>query len=72
MAEWLKRKGEYMKTSTIVTVVFLFLVSIAHLLRLILQVKVTAGSFEIPMWMSIPACIVTAVLPIWLLMENKK
>jgi uncharacterized membrane protein len=70
--EWVKKKGEYMKLSTIVTVIFLFLVSIAHLLRFIFQVKVTAGSFEIPVWMSIPACIVTAALATWLWWENKK
>jgi hypothetical protein len=61
-----------MKPSIIIAVIFLLLVSIAHLLRLIFQVKVTADAFEIPMWMSIPACIVTAALAIWLWIENKK
>jgi hypothetical protein len=61
-----------MKLSTTITVIFLILVSIVHLLRLILQVKVTANTFEIPMWMSVPACIVTAALAIWLFIENKK
>ena len=61
-----------MKSSTTIAAMFLLLVSIAHLLRLILQVKVTANTFEIPIWMSIPACIVTAVLAIWLFIENKK
>jgi len=61
-----------MKPSTIVAVIFLFLISIVHLLRLIFQVKVTANSIEIPMWMSIPACIVTAGLAVWLLLENRK
>jgi len=61
-----------MKLSTTIAAIFLFLVSIVHLLRLIFQVKVTANTFEIPLWMSIPACIVTAVLAIWLFIENKK
>jgi protein-S-isoprenylcysteine O-methyltransferase Ste14 len=61
-----------MKLATIIAVIFLLLVSIAHLLRLIFQVKVTANTFEIPMWMSVPACIVTAALAIWLWLENKK
>jgi hypothetical protein len=61
-----------MKPSIIIAVIFLFLVSIVHLLRLIFQVKVTADAFEIPMWMSFPAFIVTAALAIWLLKENKK
>jgi hypothetical protein len=69
-----------MKPSTAIAVIFLLLVSIAHLLRLIFQVKVMANAVdlpmanavEIPMWMSIPACIVTAALAIWLWLENKK
>ena len=61
-----------MKLSTIITVIFLLLVSIAHFLRLFYQVKVMANNVEIPMWMSIPACIVTLALAIWLFTENKK
>jgi hypothetical protein len=61
-----------MKPAKTVTVIFLFLISIAHLLRLIFQVKVTAGSVEMPVWASFPAFIFTAGLAIWLLLENKK
>ena len=61
-----------MKPATTITAILLLIVSIMHLLRLILQVKVTTNLFEVPMWMSIPACIVTAGLAIWLWMENKK
>jgi hypothetical protein len=61
-----------MKPSITIAAIFLFIVSIFHLLRLIFQVKVTANTFEIPMWMSIPACIVTAAMAIWLFIENKK
>ena len=61
-----------MKPATTITVILLLIVSIVHLLRLILQVKVTANLFEVPMWMSIPGCIVTAGLAIWLWKENKK
>jgi hypothetical protein len=60
------------KPSTIVAAIFLLLISLAHLLRLILQVKVTTNLFDVPMWMSVPACIVTAALATWLLLENKK
>ncbi len=60
-----------MKPSIIVTVIFLLLVSLSHLLRLILQVKVTANTFELPMWASVPAFIVTLVLAIWFWLENK-
>ena len=61
-----------MKPATTITVVFLLIVSVVHLLRLALQVKVTTSLFEVPMWISIPACLVTAGLAIWLWAENKK
>ena len=61
-----------MKPATTITVIFLLIVSMVHLLRLILQVKVTTNLFEVPMWMSVPACIVTAGLAVWLWKENKK
>ena len=61
-----------MKPATTVTVIFLLIVSIVHLLRLVLQVKVTTNLFDVPMWMSVPACIVTAGLAIWLWKENKR
>jgi len=61
-----------MKPSIIVTVLFLLLISIVHLLRLVLQVKVTAGSVELPLWVSIPASVFTAGLAVWLWLQNKK
>jgi hypothetical protein len=61
-----------MKPATTIVAILLLIVSTAHLLRLILQVKVTTSLFEVPMWMSVPACIVTAGLAIWLWKENKK
>jgi hypothetical protein len=61
-----------MKPATTITVIFLLIVSLVHLLRLIFQLKVTTNLFDVPMWMSIPACIITAALAIWLWKENKK
>ena len=61
-----------MKPATTITVIFLLIVSLAHLLRLILQVKVITNLFVVPMWMSVPACIVTAGLSFWLWKENRK
>jgi len=73
LGQFQKERGTIMKPSTIITVIFLLLISIVHLLRLIFQVKVTmAGATEIPMWMSAAACIATAALAIWLWRENKK
>jgi hypothetical protein len=61
-----------MKPSTIIAVIFLFLVSAAHLLRLVFKVQIMANTVEIPMWMSLLACIVTAALAIWLWTDNRK
>jgi len=69
----LKVKGERnMKTSVIVVTIFLAIVSLVHLLRLIFQWKVMVNTFEMPLWASAIACLVTAVLAIWLWQENKK
>jgi hypothetical protein len=61
-----------MKTSTAVTAIFLVIVSLVHLLRVILQWKVTVNNAEIPISASVAACIITAALAIWLWRENKK
>lgn len=61
-----------MKPSIIVTSIFLLLVAIFHVLRLVFQVKVTAGNYDVPMWMSIAAAVFTGFLSLWLLRENKR
>ena len=61
-----------MKASAIVAVIFLLLVSVAHLFRLIFQAQIMVNTFAVPMWMSAAACIVTAVLAIWLWTDNRK
>ena len=61
-----------MKTSTAVAAIFLVIVSLVHLLRVILQWKVTVNAAEIPISASVAACIITAALAIWMWAENKK
>jgi hypothetical protein len=72
MEDFRMKGSSIMKPSVIVVTIFLLLVSAVHLLRLILQWKVTVNTFETPLWPSAAACIVTAALAIWLLRENKK
>ena len=60
-----------MKLSTTIAVIFLFLVSAAHLLRLIFQAQLLLNAYEIPMWMSVTAFIFTGALAIWLWIENR-
>ena len=61
-----------MKPVTTIVVILLCAISIAHLLRLILQVDVVANGVNIPVWLSIFGCIVPAVLAFMLWRENKK
>ncbi len=61
-----------MKPASTITSIFLLLISLVHLLRLVFEVKVTVNTNEIPLWVSVPACAVTAGLAIWLFIENKK
>jgi uncharacterized membrane protein YdjX (TVP38/TMEM64 family) len=61
-----------MKPVTTIVVILLSAISIAHLLRVILQVNVVANGINIPIWLSIFGCIVTAVLAFMLWRENRK
>jgi uncharacterized membrane protein len=51
-----------MKTGTFVTMIFLVLVAIAHILRVVMQVEVIVAGYFVPMWMSYAAVILTSVL----------
>lgn len=62
----------HMRPSTTITVALLLVIAIAHLLRLFYQAAVTVSAVAIPVWLSVPAVIITGGLAIWLLLENKK
>ena len=59
-----------MKPVSLITVLLLFLVAVAHLLRFILQVEIAIGESVMPMWPSIPVCIVVAALAFGLWRES--
>ena len=61
-----------MKPVTTIVTIFLVAISIGHFLRVIFQVKVIANGVIISIWLSILACIVTAVLAFLLWRENRK
>jgi hypothetical protein len=61
-----------MKPVTTIVTILLVAISIAHLLRLILQVDIVANGVNIPMWLSILGCIGPAVLAFMLWRENKR
>ena len=61
-----------MKASVIVAIIFLLIISLAHLFRVIFQAQIMISTFTVPMWMSVAAFIVTAALAIWLWLDNRK
>jgi hypothetical protein len=61
-----------MKPATLLTVVFLVMVCVAHLLRLLYRVEIVAGGVAIPQWASAAASLVTAALAGWLWRERRR
>ncbi len=60
-----------MKTSVFVTLIFLTLVSIIHLVRFALQVSITVDKFVVPMWMSVVAFLALWALAVWLWRDER-
>lgn len=50
----------------------LSVVAVLHLLRLVLQVEVTAGSAVVPMWVSVFGVLGPGLLALWLWREARK
>jgi len=42
------------------------LFAIGHVVRLVKQVQVTVGTYQIPMWVSVVALIIAAILSTWM------
>jgi len=60
------------KPALLVAAILFWLIALAQLLRVLLRVRVTAGSHDIPLWPSAVAFIVLGVLGIWLWRERKE
>jgi len=60
------------KPITTIVVIFLILISLLHVLRLVLQVPVTIGASNIPIWASIFGSVVPGALAVLLKRENTK
>ena len=60
-----------MKPATFITVVFLSLIALVHLLRLVFAVDVVAGDVVIPMWASVLGVIVPGLLAYGLSREQR-
>lgn len=60
-----------MKPAALIATVFLCLVAVLHVVRLVFQVPVIAGSTEIPMWASVLAVVGPGALAVWLWREQR-
>ena len=65
-------EGRVMKPAALVAVIFLALVALVHLFRVALRLQATVGGTDIPMWMSVVACIFTGGLAIMLWRESRR
>ena len=60
-----------MKPAALVAAVFLDLVATLHLVRLLLQVPIMVGGYEIPMWFSVFGVLGPGLLAAWLWIEQR-
>ena len=59
-----------MKTGTLLAIVLLTLVALAHLLRLIMSIEVVIENWQVPIWISMVGVIVPAALALLLFRES--
>lgn len=61
-----------MKPAASIAVLVFSLVAMAHLLRLVLQIEVTAGGAVVPMWVSVLGVLVPALIAGMLWREQRE
>lgn len=61
-----------MKPFTVFAAIVFFIIAVAHLIRVILQVSVVVGTITIPLWPSMVAFVILLILGVMLLREGKK
>jgi uncharacterized membrane protein len=60
------------KPASLVAVIVFSFIAFAQLLRVVLGVRVTAGSHDIPLWPSAVAFVVLGALGLWLWRERQE
>ncbi len=60
-----------MKPFTKIASIFLIVISTLHILRIVFDVKIVINSWAVPFWINGVAAIVTALLAVMLLKENR-
>jgi hypothetical protein len=61
----------FRKPAATTVIVFLFLVFLAHLLRLAMKVEIVAGGVTVPFWVSVLGVLAAGGLAIWLWRESR-
>ena len=58
------------RPASLVAAIVFWLIALAQLLRVLLSVRVTAGSHDIPLWLSAVAFVVLGALGMWVWRER--
>jgi hypothetical protein len=67
-----RESAEMKRPASLVSAIVFWLIALAQLLRVILRVRVTAGSYDIPLWLSSSAFVVLGTLGLWLWRERRE
>ncbi len=54
-----------MRAYALVSGIFFALVAVMHILRAVGRVQVVVADIQVPVWMSVPAAILTGILAVW-------
>lgn len=60
-----------MKPAALAAALFLDAIATLHLVRLLFQVEITVGSYQIPMWFSVFGVLGPGLLAAWLWIEQR-
>jgi hypothetical protein len=66
-----KRERNMQKPASLFSLVIFWLIALLQLLRIVFQVRVTAGGVEIPIWARLFPALFFAVLGAWLWAERR-
>lgn len=58
------------RPASLVASVILLLIAVGHLLRIVLQIQISADGVPVPMWPSAAAVIIFGLLSLWVFRER--
>ena len=61
-----------MKPAALVAAILLDAIATLHLLRLVLQLPITVGAYEVPVWLSVFGVLGPGALAVWLFLEQRR